>query len=495
MMDDAALLERYATTGANDAFTMLVRRHIDLVFATALRLTRGNTAMAEDVTQLVFIDLARKAAAASGHPALVGWLHTATRFAALRLLRSEGRRQANEQAAMTDPATAGPQDAVAWEELQPVLDDVLAKLKDRERTAILLRFFAGRKIHEVGADLALSETAARACLDRALDNMQRQLARRGITSTSTAVGLALANHVAVAAPPGLAISVTSTALVAASAGTGTVLGTVFAMSKIKTIVAVGFIAAGLTTAIMEVRANRGLRGELHALLADTADANRVERDSRPLRQQVANLAAQSSSVAELAAHRQRADTLRARPPGVIDSDFKPARSWHNAGRATPAAAQETFHWALFTGDLQTVASLVVFRDDSKENRDAFMAQCSEAVRARYATPEQVVAAGLFGVGSLTVQSTYHPDDAYQVIGQDEHVGGDGARFGQVRVRVWYHSATTGREFEGDTRWQPTPDGWALGAFVLSPGGKKSESARDAIGQLDPSSRNHVPPKK
>jgi len=62
-MDDDALLCRYAQEGDEDAFTELVRRHLNFVYAAALRQVGGDAQFAQDVTQIVFTDLARKAAA------------------------------------------------------------------------------------------------------------------------------------------------------------------------------------------------------------------------------------------------------------------------------------------------------------------------------------------------------------------------------------------------------------------------------------------------
>src|SRR5687768_5545435 len=100
MRDDAELLRRYALAHDNEAFSELVRRTIDFVYAAALRQCRGNAVLAQDVTQLVFTDLARRAGTIVGHPALAGWLHTATRFAAMKVLRGESRRQLREQQAV-----------------------------------------------------------------------------------------------------------------------------------------------------------------------------------------------------------------------------------------------------------------------------------------------------------------------------------------------------------------------------------------------------------
>ena len=62
MTDDAELLRQYAQAGSEDAFAELVQRYLPVVFASALRQTRGDTELAKDVCQTVFIDLGRKVA-------------------------------------------------------------------------------------------------------------------------------------------------------------------------------------------------------------------------------------------------------------------------------------------------------------------------------------------------------------------------------------------------------------------------------------------------
>ena len=63
MSDDSELLRRYAEARSQDAFAELVQRHLTLVYSTALRQAGGDAHLAQDVTQMVFTDLARKAAA------------------------------------------------------------------------------------------------------------------------------------------------------------------------------------------------------------------------------------------------------------------------------------------------------------------------------------------------------------------------------------------------------------------------------------------------
>src|SRR5262245_10066196 len=96
MTDSRTLLAQYVKEGSESAFRELVNGYVNLVYSTALRLMSGDTHLAEDVTQTVFVDLARKAHLVHGRPMLGGWLHQHTRFVASKLLRGEKRRRARE---------------------------------------------------------------------------------------------------------------------------------------------------------------------------------------------------------------------------------------------------------------------------------------------------------------------------------------------------------------------------------------------------------------
>ena len=274
MNDDAALLRQYADTRSESAFAELVRRHLGLVYHAALRQTGGDAHRAQDVAQEVFTSLARKARTLAQRPTLAGWLHTSTRYAALQAVRTERRRQNREQEiyAMSDPLHSESSGA-DWERLKPFVDEALHSLGERDREAVLLRFFEGRPFAEVGAKLAVSEDAARVRVDRALEKLRATLARHGVTSTAAALAVALAAQAGAAVPAGLAATVTSGALVAG--GASSLFFTLMNLSKLKVALALGAAAAGATTVVVQHQDNVALRAEITQLkgqgVAPTSD--------------------------------------------------------------------------------------------------------------------------------------------------------------------------------------------------------------------------------
>jgi RNA polymerase sigma factor (sigma-70 family) len=209
MTDDAELLRLYATTRSEPAFAELVRRYIDLVHTAALRRLGGDTHTAADVTQHVFVALARHASALARRPVLVGWLYTATRHAALDALRGAARRRQREHCAQDLHLVNAPAATDDWISLRPLLDDTMDELSEPEREIILLRFFEDRSFAELGAKLALTEDAARMRTTRALEKLRTHLARRGLTSTAAALATALTTQTITAAPTTLAATITS----------------------------------------------------------------------------------------------------------------------------------------------------------------------------------------------------------------------------------------------------------------------------------------------
>src|SRR5258707_12868613 len=97
-LDDMELLREYATNGSEAAFETLVHRHVNLVYSAAFRQV-PDPMLSGEVTQTVFIILARKAHRLRPGTILSGWLYRTAQFAASKALRTEFRRQKHEQEA------------------------------------------------------------------------------------------------------------------------------------------------------------------------------------------------------------------------------------------------------------------------------------------------------------------------------------------------------------------------------------------------------------
>ena len=213
MTEDAELLRHYVNSRSEVDFTALVERHLNLVYQAALRRLGGRSDLAQDAAQHVFTTLAREGPKLVSHPALVGWLFTATRHAASHLLRTERRQQERELEALVRNTLENSEPNADWVQIRDQLDEVMDKLGEQDRAAILMRFFHNQAFAQVGNALGLSEDAARKRVDRALDRLRRLLVKRGITSTAAALGIVLSSQAVSAAPAGLAQTIASTALV------------------------------------------------------------------------------------------------------------------------------------------------------------------------------------------------------------------------------------------------------------------------------------------
>lgn len=209
-MEDQELLRRYAEDASEDAFRQLVERHAGLVYSVALR-QLGRPHQAEEVAHAVFTALAKKAAGLSSSTVLAGWLFRATRFAAAKLQRDEGRRQRREQeAAMMMNSQVDPEPEKDWEQIVPMLDAELETLNNTDRAAVLLRFYEGRCFKEVGAALGTSEDAAKMRVSRAVEKLRGRFVKRGVALSVTALTGALGSKAAAAttiAPPQVAAAV------------------------------------------------------------------------------------------------------------------------------------------------------------------------------------------------------------------------------------------------------------------------------------------------
>jgi RNA polymerase sigma factor (sigma-70 family) len=214
-MDDNELLRRYTDENSEDAFRLLVERHAGLVYGTAMRqLHRAH--QADEVAHAVFSALARKAATLRAGTVLAGWLYRASRFATAKLQRDEERRQRRQrEAAMIMTVQSSPDPEEDWEQIVPLLDAELESLAEKDRSAVLMRFFENLTFKQVGEGLGTSEDAAKMRVARALDKLRRRFQRRGITLSLAALAGAFSSKSVAATsivPPGLVASVSKASL-------------------------------------------------------------------------------------------------------------------------------------------------------------------------------------------------------------------------------------------------------------------------------------------
>ena len=243
--NDMDLVREFARDNSEAAFTELVRRHLNLVYSVARRCT-GNDGDAHDVTQAVFIILARKAAGLREKTLLTGWLYETTRFAAARLLRTNARRHAREQEAYMQSTLNEADNSAVWEKLSPHLEAAMSKLAERDRALLLLRFYENKSGPEAAALLGIREDAAHKRVARAIEKLRKFFAQRGVTLTATAIAGAVSVNSVHAAPAGLASTLAATAY-AAGANSFSLSTFIHTLLMKKTTYAV--LAAALTAAI------------------------------------------------------------------------------------------------------------------------------------------------------------------------------------------------------------------------------------------------------
>ena len=219
---DARLLEQFARNGSEEAFAALVQRHIALVHSVALRHT-ANAQHAQDITQAVFVILARKAGTLGRRTVLPGWLYHTARLTAANLQRAETSRVRREQEAFMQSQLEEPANDALWRELSPQLDEAMAGLGTSERDALVLRYFQNKSMAEVGKFLGLAENTAQKRVSRALEKLRTFFTKRGVSSTTDTIAGAISAHSVQAVPVALAKSVTAVALAKGAAASGSTL--------------------------------------------------------------------------------------------------------------------------------------------------------------------------------------------------------------------------------------------------------------------------------
>lgn len=394
MKTDVELLRCYVETGSESAFAELIQRHIALVYSVALRRVGGDAHLAEDVAQTVFNDLARKAPQLSDRAHLGGWLFLSANLASAAIVRSERRRKAREIAVHDMQPTISPAEPDPdWTQLRPVIDDAIVELKEDDRDAVVLRFFEKRSFSEVGAALQVTEDAARKRVDRALEKLRGALQRRGITSTSAALGIALTSATATSVPAGLGARVAEHILTPTSAGAGgaTLGGWLGVVLPAAAVLSVGGLA------LVQRHANDEMRRTLSQFAADHTALASLQTENRNLVQTVAETdALRHAAAAPL-------------PPLASRPVVAPA-----PGRPIAASigitAEGVIRW---NADYVSLAEFIARMRQTKATADPESRVHVRAPGASYSAIAYVIEeARKAGIEHLTVEASVSPNDQF-----------------------------------------------------------------------------------
>ncbi|MGO9199985.1 MAG: RNA polymerase sigma factor [Limisphaerales bacterium] len=388
MASDLELLRNYARNNAEECFTALVGRHLNLVYSTALRQLRSPQ-LAEEVAQSAFTDLARNARRFAPDTILTAWLYQVTRRTAIDVVRREARRRSREQIATEVNAVSAA--ATEWTRIEPLLDEAMDALDDIDRTAVLLRYFENKSLREVGHTLGTSEDAAQKRVSRAVERLRAFFSKRGVTTGASGLVLFISANAVQSAPVGLAAAIAAAAVPAGagvSASTASFATKTIAMTTMQKTIIGAALAAALGTGMFEACQASRLRnrvqslqqrqeplaeqiqkllqerGELtnkvNALLADNERLNRNTAEILKLRGEVARLRPLRNAVATL----QRMATQSA----LALAQWKP-EELANVGRSTPLDALQTYLWSAVTTNVSELARCLTPDDSDPPTED------------------------------------------------------------------------------------------------------------------------------
>jgi RNA polymerase sigma factor (sigma-70 family) len=251
------LLDEFVVQGGEQAFCRVVEHLQPFVYSTALRRT-GDRQMAEDVTQSVFISIARMAPQLRKHAQPMAWIAQAVHFTAMKAIRSEQRKQRKHAAFAAEPGRVSEtREDSRWDEAIPHLDASLGSLAPTDHELILLRFYEGRRFAEIADRLGSTEAACKMRLKRALEKLSRLLASKGVVVPVAVLGSCLTAEFAKAVPLASAAKIAAGALSPTATGLLTIQSIgIMSTAKSATITAAAVLAlAGIPLSIQASRLN------------------------------------------------------------------------------------------------------------------------------------------------------------------------------------------------------------------------------------------------
>ncbi len=326
---DESLLRNFVQTRSPDAFAGIVRRHAGLVHGTALRALGGDASLADDVTQAVFVVFARKASTLRAAAVLPSWLHQTTLYAVANARKTKSRRAYHErQAANHRPEadmTAAHSAADDSSALIALLDEAIASLSSKDRSALLARYFEGASAADIARRQNSTAEATQKRLERAIEKLRAYFIRRSINTSATSVSTILIASAAHDAPAALINSISTTSLTAATSASvaGITKGTLAMMNWIKLKLAALVTAGALSTAgvgvvIAQVNQTADRAGQSPATQPTTSPAAPNADSQRPVSDDALSL----RRIAAMS--RVRAYVLRTRAYEIRQKQMPPA---------------------------------------------------------------------------------------------------------------------------------------------------------------------------
>lgn len=325
---DAQLLRAYAERRSEPAFAELVRRHVDFIYSAALRMV-CDSHLAQDVTQGVFLALAKSAAQLTDRQVLSGWLHRTAQNIAAQTVRTDVRRRAREQEAVTMNELLATEPDADWEHIAPQLDAALGELAEADRDAVLLRYFERKPASELAQVLGVSDEAAQKRVSRAVERLREFFAKRGVTVGTSGLAVAISAHAVQAAPVGLAVAISTAATLTgttiATTATATALKTIAMTTLQKTLIATIVVASIATPLVLytksaarQLAANESLsqqgdelakqqteKDRLSALAGQSDNSNDRSADLLRLRAEADSLRKQTNALPRVRAENRR----------------------------------------------------------------------------------------------------------------------------------------------------------------------------------------------
>jgi RNA polymerase sigma factor (sigma-70 family) len=349
MSDDMTLVRDYAEHHSEQAFAALVSRYVNLVHSVALRQVR-DPHLAEEVTQGVFILLARKASSLSPKTILAGWLCLTARHVSLDTLKILRRRFRREQLShMQLPQNES--DSSVWNELAPLLDEALHCLGQKEHDAVVLRFMDGKDLKQVGAAMGIGEDAARMRVNRGIEKLRLFFARKGVVLSAAALAGAVAANAVQAAPAGLAGATTAVAISGATITNAAVLTVtktlvMTSFQKSVVVVAVALIGgAGIYEAYVAGQLHRQTVAMEQEQVAWTQQiqALQAERDAANSRLEALteNLADASTNNPEIRRLRNELEQLRQQNTKLSNDLARASNYWLSPEQTPPVISSST----------------------------------------------------------------------------------------------------------------------------------------------------------